>query len=34
MYFIFEMEFSSNKHYITDLIKAYANAFVMDVEVV
>ncbi len=34
MYFIFEMEFSSNKHYITDLIKAYADAFGMDVEII
>ena len=34
MYFIFEMEFSSNKHYVTDLIKAYADSFGMDVDVV
>ncbi|HIP18846.1 MAG TPA: hypothetical protein EYG78_05860 [Sulfurovum sp.] len=34
MYFIFEMEFSSNKHYIRDLIKAYASSFVMELELI
>jgi hypothetical protein len=34
MYFIFEMEFSSNKHYISNIIKAYAKSFSMNVEVV
>jgi hypothetical protein len=34
MYFIFEMEFSSNKHYITDLIKSYAQSVGMDVEII
>ena len=33
MYFIFEMEFSSNKHYISNIIKAYATSFSMNVEV-
>jgi hypothetical protein len=34
MYFIFEMEFSSNKHYVTNLIKAYAVSFAMDVDII
>ncbi len=34
MYFIFEMEFSSNKHYIADLVRAYADSFGMELEVV
>ena len=34
MYFIFEIEFSSNKHYVTNLIKAYASSFGMEVDIV
>jgi len=34
MYFIFEMEFSSNKHYITNLIKSYAQSIAMHVEII
>ncbi len=33
MYFIFEIEFSSNKHYISNLIRAYANSFGIDIEI-
>ena len=34
MYFIFEMEFSSNKPYIADLIRAYSRSFGIDNEVI
>jgi hypothetical protein len=34
MYFIFEMEFSSNKHYITNSVKAFAQSVGMDVEII
>jgi len=34
MYFVFEMEFASNKPYITDLIKAYSRSFGIKNEVV
>jgi len=34
MYFIFEMEFSSNKHYIANMIKAYAQAVDMKIEII
>jgi len=34
MYFIFEMAFSSNKRYIADLVRAQANSFGIEIEVV